>query len=173
MSQSKSFLKEEFKSIKNKIKKQTLILCKSETNQIFGGVLRKNLNPNDPKNILFSITNETIHKYVDNKDNNEIPFLSEEYTSSSDEDDESCEISNAEEENINDQKYIEKNIDPIIRFGNLDLIIGDDCGNKATCFSKIGDKYKRKIGYQGEYHLAGQKVFKLSNCVIFSIKSIK
>lgn len=166
MSYSNSFLREDFNLVKN-TKKSILVLCESENGNIFGGFMKIPWLSIHSENILFSLTKKSVHKYSLEKHEYKSSLFSDE--DSIDEYSDEMNLNCTKYELNKDYIFVGENIDPIIKFGNLDLVIGDDCGNQMTCFSHLGESFNRNHSKESSSHLADQKNFKLKNCVVFTI----
>ena len=99
-----------FKSIQNK--KNLLVICRAETGQYFGGLIKTGWNMEDEnfkKNCIFSLSKKTIHSQL-RAINNKTAL------------------------------YSNENCGPT--FGEKDLIIGNNCAKEATSKSELGDMFE-------------------------------
>lgn len=117
-----------------------LVLCQSNTGNIFGGVSFVPFNVEGTetnRNLIFSLDKKSVH-YLKNVNG-----------------------SKKSTQAVRD----DRNCGPI--FGQKDLLIGDNCHNRASCSSDLGDVYQ--FDGDGTTYLTGAQFFSLKKVIIFQM----
>lgn len=126
-----------------------VLLCKAKNEHLFAGYMPTPMEPNNPKNVIFSLTNQTVHRFK---------MMSNESTDNI--------LQNLEAYSEYQSKY-SKRKKLILRFGEQDLVIYQNKRNKLICKSILGQMYRKT--HPNGFDLGGKRKFELEKFWLFEV----
>ena len=139
----------EFKPL-TRLDSEVVVVCLAQNTRLFAGYYRVPMEPNNPQNVVFSLTGGTVHRFKHTlAESTDKILLNLRWDS-------------------RDQPVHTKYQKLFFRFGDQDVVVYQNRLGKLICESTLGKMYSNEKN--GEYHLGGQKVFELDNLWLFEVE---
>ena len=137
-----------------KLGRESVFLCRTSSENLFGGYFARPFESKNQKNLIFSLSKQTVHPIKANHDS-DLDFILQNLTTD----------------------FTHKSADPqrrakcLLRMGEVDVVIFETKDGRLVGKSKLGEMFQNP-GRQ-DSHLAGNNMFKVTQWLIFEVYSIK
>ena len=142
---SKSSRRDDVQKIKT-FGKESLFICRTREGRLFGGYYKVPFEPNNQKNVIFSLSKSTVHRFKPDCSQSRI-------------------LANLTTESV--RPRFESDGEIILRMGEQDLVLYKTKMHELAGRSRLGESYSNDA--RGKSHLAGKEQFTIEQLLIFLV----